>query len=102
MFKRLLERVDLHIVTLQSMVFILLLVVINANSFQEMFAKSPDGEFGAKIIFSVILFLFPQGIILTRELKRKGFKFYIGSMDYFLANELFALFSVMVFLGFKK
>ncbi|HFU76413.1 MAG TPA: hypothetical protein ENK66_09230 [Arcobacter sp.] len=99
MFKRLLERVDLHIVTLQAIMFLLLFVEINANAFQEIFLKSSDGEFGVKIICAVILFLFPQGIILTRELKRKGFKFYIGSMDYFIANELFTLFSIMVFLG---
>lgn len=42
------------------------------------------------------------GILNENEVQREGFRFYLGDMDYFIANELFALFFTMIFLGVRR
>lgn len=96
MLKRLIERVDLHIVTIQLMV--LPLYVFVSKTILEDTDKISDAGLLLKVMMSFPIFLLPQGIILTRELKRDGFKFWIGDMDYFLVNEFFTLFTVGIFI----
>lgn len=95
MLKRLLKRVDLHIVAIQLMVLPLYSSVF--KTVLENTDKTSDVGFLLKVIMSLPIFLLPQGIILTRELKRDRFKFWIGDMEYFLANEIFTLFTILTF-----
>jgi len=84
------NRIDLHIVTLLIMFLLAFLGIVPS------FLKLNISACSIGLSLGIIMFLLPQGIILTRVLKRKGFKFYITNKEYFYTNELLALFSLFI------
>ena len=85
-----LERIDLHIVAL----LIMLLLLWSATIFT--LVEQTKDILGVKIIVGILFFLMPQGIILMKVIKSKGFKFRITDKEYFFVNELLALFFVFL------
>jgi len=83
-------RIDLHIVVIEIMVLILCMLVGPA------FSKSIPNAYAIGFTIGLILFIFPQGIILTKVLKREKFRLKIDDMEYFIVNEILALFFSLV------
>lgn len=85
-----LERVDLHILVALTMLLLLLCGIIPP------LIEQTKNVLGLKFSIGTLIFLVSQGMILTRVLKRKGFKFKITDKEYFFVNELLALFFVFL------
>ena len=83
-------RIDLHIVVIEIMVLIVCMLVGPA------FSKSIPNAYVLGFTIGLILFIFPQGIILTKVLKIEKFRLKIDDMEYFIVNETLALFFTLV------
>ena len=92
-FKNRIQRVDLHIVMLMSMIMSLFLLL----SSSEQLTIIPKINIG--YMFSIPIFLFPQGIILTREVKIKSWIPRIEDREYFWMNELLVFYFVATLWG---
>lgn len=83
-------RIDLHIVLLEIIVLILVMLVAQT------LIKSIPNTYAVGFKIGLILFIFPQEIILTKVLKREKFRLKIDDMEYFIVNEILALFFALV------
>ena len=96
-FKNRIQRVDLHIVMLLSIVTLLFLLVFSTIISNKLNIFKVNMDMG--YIFSIPIFLFPQGIIFSREVKMKSWIPRIQDREYFWMNELLVLYFIATLWG---